>query len=76
MADEKDTSAAGEPEEKKPVESTYTREQVLQSAKYRQYRDIAGVVLEDGKPYTATEIQQKIDEFLKKPVKEKTNGKG
>lgn len=56
--------------------ATYTRDQVLQSTKYRQYRDIAGVVLEDEKPYTAVEIQQKIDEFLKKPIKEKINGKG
>lgn len=53
----------------------YTREQVLQSTKYREYRDIAGVVLEDGKQYTAAEIKQKIDEFLKKPIKEKINEK-
>lgn len=53
--------------------ATYSRDQVLQSTKYRAYRDIAGVVLEDGKSYTAAEIKQKIDEFLKKPIKEKIN---
>lgn len=53
----------------------YTREQVLQSAKYREYRDIAGVVLEDGKQYTSEEIQKKINEFLEAPIKEKTNQK-
>ena len=60
--------------EKAPAK--YTREQVLQSTKYRQYRDIAGVVLEDGQQYTAAEIQQKIDAFLEAPIKEKVNGKG
>ena len=64
------------PAEKVKKLATYTREQVLQSAKYRQYRDIAGVILEDDKSYTAAEIQQEIDEFLKKPIKEKINGKG
>lgn len=63
------------PAEEKQL-ATYTREQIMQSTKYRQYRDIAGVVLEDGKQYTATEIQQKIDAFLKTPIKEKINGKG
>ena len=61
-------------ETKQPV--SYTREQVLQSKKYRQYRDIAGVVLEAGAQYTADEIKQKIDAFLKQPIKEKLNGKG
>ena len=60
-------------EEKKSAK--YSREQVLQSTKYREYRDIAGVVLEDGKQYTAAEIKQKIDEFLKKPIQEVMNGK-
>jgi len=61
-------------EEKQPA--TYTREQVLQSAKYRQYHDIAGIVLEDQKQYSADEIQQKIDAFLKRPIVEKVNEKG
>ncbi|CUH95879.1 hypothetical protein P22_1965 [Propionispora sp. 2/2-37] len=60
-------------EEKKVA--TYTRDQVLQADKYRQYRDIAGIVLEKDKQYTADEIQQKIDRFLKAPIKEKVNGK-
>lgn len=61
-------------EEEKQL-ATYTREQVLKSVKYRKYRDIAGVVLEEGKQYTADDIQQKIDAFLKTPIKEKVNGK-
>lgn len=60
-------------EEKKSAK--YSREQVLQSTKYREYRDIAGVVLEGGKQYTSEEIQKKIDEFLEAPIKEKINEK-
>ncbi len=56
--------------------ATYTRDQVLQSAKYRQYRDIAGVVLEEEKLYTAEDIQKRIDEFLKMPIKEELNKRG
>ena len=63
------------PAEEEKQLPTYTREQVLQSAKYRQYRDIAGVVLDDGTQYTSDEILQKIDSFLKAPIKEKVNGK-
>lgn len=72
MADAIETNT---PATEDKTSATYTREQVLQSAKYRQYRDIAGVVLEDDKQYTADEIESKIDTFLKKPIKEKVNGK-
>lgn len=70
MAGKASTQAKGE---KKPA--VYTRDQVLQSTKYRQYRDIAGIVLENGQQYTADEIQSKIDAFLKKPIEEKVSGR-
>lgn len=70
-----DTIETNTPVAEDKTSATYSREQVLQSAKYRQYRDIAGVVLEDNQQYTAAEIQQKINDFLKKPIKEEINRK-
>ncbi|HMM20631.1 MAG TPA: hypothetical protein PKA10_07810 [Selenomonadales bacterium] len=72
MADKAKNAPAAEAN----LPATYTREQVLQSVKYRPYRDIAGIVLKEGQSYTAAEIQQKIDDFLQKPITEKINGKG
>lgn len=56
--------------------TTYTRAQVMESQKYRPYRDVLGVMLKDGKQYTAVEIEERKDEFLKRPIEEKINKKG
>jgi len=53
---------------------TFTREQVLQSAKYRPYYDILGVVLEDDGQYTEKEIDEAVQAFLAKPIYEQVNG--
>lgn len=56
--------------------TTYTREQVVQSQKYRPYRDVLGTLLEEDRQYTAEQIEKIKDEFLKCPIKEKINNKG
>lgn len=63
-----------------PVKKTedtpkYTKAQVVASAKYRPYRDIFGASLENGKEYTAAELEKIKNDFLKKPIIEKVNGK-
>lgn len=57
-------------------QKVFTREQVLASKKYRPYCDVLGVVLEDGRQYTAQEIETVKEDFLKRPVKEQINGEG
>lgn len=51
----------------------YTKEQIVNSKTYRQYRDVLAVVLSEDKTYTHDEIKQKLDEFLHKSIKEKRN---
>lgn len=53
----------------------YTREQVVQSQKYRPYRDVLGSLLEKDKQYTTAEIEKIKDKFLKRPIKEQINKK-
>lgn len=58
------------------AQRVFTREQALASKKYRPYCDVLGVVLEDGRQYTAREIETIKENFLKRPVKEQINGEG
>jgi len=67
MEEETKTSVAAEP--------TYTREALAASKKYADRRDTIMIVLKDSKQYTINEADQAIQEYLKKPVKEKINGK-
>lgn len=67
MAEEVQAGAAAEP--------TYTREALAASKKYADRRDTIMVVLKDSKQYTTDEADQAIEEYLKKSVKEKINGK-
>lgn len=61
-------------EEKAPrKESTYTKEQVIQSQKYRQYRDVFAVLLDDDTNYTRAELEKIKDDFLQKEIKEEIN---
>lgn len=54
----------------------YSRAQAADSQKYRPYRDVVFVALQENEMYTAEEIQERIDAFLKRPIKEQMNGKG
>lgn len=48
----------------------YTKTQILQSKKYRQYKDVLAVILSNNKNYTHEEIQRELDKFLSAPIKE------
>lgn len=51
----------------------YTKTQILQSKKYRQYKDVLAVILSNNKNYTHEEIQRELDKFLSAPIKEEKN---
>lgn len=54
---------------------TYTREALAASKRYRDKWDVVMVALEDGREYTMSEAEAKIDAFLGTPVKEAVNGR-
>lgn len=49
--------------------ASYTKDQILRSKKYAARRDLLGVLLEDGKIYTAVQVDKEINQFLKRKVK-------
>ena len=51
----------------------YTKTQILQSKKYRQYKDILAVILSNNKNYTHEEIKQELDKFLSTLIQEEKN---
>ena len=61
--------------EEKEKEATYTREALVESKRYRDKWDVVMVALEDGREYTMSEAEAKIDAFLTAPVKEAVNGR-
>ena len=61
--------------EEKEKEATYTREALAESKRYRDKWDVVMVALEDGREYTMSEAEAKIDAFLTAPVKEAVNGR-
>lgn len=53
----------------KPVEITFSKEQILASKKYQHMRDVVSVVLVLGESYTLSEVDKLIDKFMKGEVK-------
>ena len=49
--------------------ASYTKDQLLRSKKYAARRDLLGALLEDGKTYTAAQVDREINHFLKRKVK-------
>lgn len=49
--------------------ASYTKDQLLRSKKYAARRDLLGALLEDGKTYTAAQVDREINQFLKRKVK-------
>nr|DAV76422.1 MAG TPA: hypothetical protein [Caudoviricetes sp.] len=47
----------------------FSKEQILESKKFRTRKDLLNVVLEERKKYTLEEVEIKIEEFMKKVVK-------
>ncbi len=48
--------------------SRYTKDQLLNSNKWRGYRDLINALFDDSKSYSAAEIQTVIDKYLKGKV--------
>ncbi len=65
--EEKVGAAACETAPKK--EKIFTKEQLLNSERFRGKRDLAEAVLADGKKYSAEEAEKIIDKFLKGSVR-------
>ena len=61
--------------EEKAKEATYTREALAASKRYRDKWDVVMVALEDGREYTMSEAEAKMDAFLAAPVSEAVNGR-
>lgn len=53
----------------KQDEPKFTRQQVLTSARYKNRRDLVSALLNDDRTYTITEVDQKINQFMKGKVK-------
>ena len=52
-------------EEKKMA---YVKEQILNSKKYAEYKDLLNGVLENDRPYTADEIDKLITDYMERRV--------
>ena len=51
---------------KKEKESVFTKEQILKSNTFREYRDLLAAVLVDGKSYSKEQVNKEIKKFYKK----------
>lgn len=60
-------------DETKETAAKFTKQQILQSNKFADFRDVFNIMLEDGKEYTMQEVQAIGDKFLKTPVNEYVN---
>ena len=49
-------------------EPVFTKEQLLNSKKYRESADIVGAVLVSGQTYTFKQVDAEIDKFMKRKV--------
>ncbi len=47
----------------------FSKEQILQAAKYAKRRDLLTAILEDTKEYTAAEVDSAIKKFMEGQVK-------
>lgn len=54
--------------EKAAVAATYKKEQLAASKKYANRRDLIMALLEDGKPYTLSEVDGLIEKYMKGKV--------
>ena len=47
----------------------FTKEQLLAFSRYRERRDLLGVLLQDGRRYTYDEVDALVNDFMKGKVK-------
>ncbi len=48
------------------VESKFTKQQLLKSSRFSNRIDALSLVVKDGEELTITEVQKRLDEFMKK----------
>lgn len=48
------------------VEPKFPKEQILSANKFKNRKDILGVLLEDGKEYSFDQVETLMDDFMKK----------
>jgi glutamyl/glutaminyl-tRNA synthetase len=51
------------------VQSEFTKEQIVQSDRYANRKDLVEALLDDGKKYTFETVDNEIEKFLKGKVK-------
>ena len=50
------------------MNAVYTKEQILNSKKYKNRRNVLGAILVDGKEYTIEEVDSLLKKFMKGKV--------
>ncbi|GFI23545.1 hypothetical protein IMSAGC011_02334 [Lachnospiraceae bacterium] len=51
------------------AENRFSKEQLLMSERFRDRRDIADALLDDGVLYTVRDVEQKVENYMKGKVK-------
>lgn len=54
--------------EEKIEEAFYTKEQIVTSKRFRNNADLVDALLEDGKSYKLTDVESKIEKYMKGKV--------
>lgn len=65
----KETDEAVESVEVQSVQTMFTKEQILASAKYRNRRDLVDALLDGNTSYTTETVDELVNSFLKGQVK-------
>lgn len=63
-------SVKSKPDAKVPetTQHKFSKAQLLKSAQYQDQRDLLCALLEDGQRYSLTEVNKRIQEFLKREM--------
>lgn len=56
------------PNKNKTMEPKFSKEALLNARRFRKDRDLVSALLEDGVEYTVSEVESKIEKFLKGKV--------
>ena len=65
----KETEDAVESVEVQSVQTVFTKEQILASAKYRNRRDLVDALLDGNTSYTTETVDELVNSFMKGQVK-------
>lgn len=68
MAKSKSSVAVAERKSERD-EQKFTKQQILSAARYKNRKDMVSALLDDGKTYTITEVDQMVDQIMKGKVK-------